>query len=445
MEYFAKIKLNEDSLQKYNAEHNDTMSKDSYVRQEFNWMKNSGIELVDLATFNVNDAMDAYKVYLMNYAMNFDSTALPMTYSTYLKRFRGQKDEIDILYAVLKKLKIEDVALSWTDTLELVAEDADNEWRGKSFYEFLSNEAFVYNADGSVLGVPDALYSQYLEIAETYNISGSEKERAKYYIKLYVEEELNSSAMLDCTSQIPIGYTTAEDGEYEVQACADLETFRVYTMIDDIIVRERKYNTLAELIERELVNLSYDELVAVDEDEIRYAKTKLSQTSFSVAQEFSVDVPGGKLEVIKVMDPEYPGVDVCFVPDVESETALSTPRVLIERPKDGHLRALVWDDPNNEDYTYNIPLLSRRREVTLAERLIGFYKDYDLYDYRDSLEAGDTDEDAIKRTAEDLTNPDAVTLLLNDLKEIATDADLSSEQKTELESLMRELRKLQQC
>ncbi len=79
------------------------------------------------------------------------------------------KDEIDVLYAVLSKLKIDDVVLSY-DGNGLVAKDNDNEWHGKEFYAFLVNEAFVFEDDGTVLGLSDNLLSDFTEQAEKYGI-----------------------------------------------------------------------------------------------------------------------------------------------------------------------------------------------------------------------------------------------------------------------------------
>lgn len=96
--------------------------------------------------------------------------------------------------------------------------------------------------------------------------------------------------------------------------------------------------------------------------------------------------------------------------------------------------------------------LERRRDKrllgkTVSERLVDFYKEYDYYDYRDSLGVGETDEDAIKRVDDDLAMPETVHLLIEQLGEFLSDENLSSEQKQELESLICELtirqRKLQ--
>lgn len=67
---------------------------------------------------------------------------------------------------------------------------------------------------------------------------------------------------------------------------------------------------------------------------------------------FELKIEGGYFRVDKSQDPEYPGIDVEFVPD--KHNGLSMPRILFEKPRDGKLRALIWNDPEQEDYTEEI-------------------------------------------------------------------------------------------
>lgn len=67
-----------------------------------------------------------------------------------------------------------------------------------------------------------------------------------------------------------------------------------------------------------------------------------------------VKVEGGYLYATISGDVDYPGICVEFVGDNESEDALSRPTVLIEKPVDDELRALVWGDEEDEDYTTEI-------------------------------------------------------------------------------------------
>ena len=73
--------------------------------------------------------------------------------------------ETEILYSVLGRLKIDDIALSY-DENGLVARDSDNEWHGAEFYHFLVDEAFVFEDDGSVLGIRSDLLDDFKALSE---------------------------------------------------------------------------------------------------------------------------------------------------------------------------------------------------------------------------------------------------------------------------------------
>ena len=67
-----------------------------------------------------------------------------------------------------------------------------------------------------------------------------------------------------------------------------------------------------------------------------------------------VRVTGGYLIATESGDTDYPGICVEFIADNERDDALSRPSVLIEKPIDGELRALIWADEEQEDYTREI-------------------------------------------------------------------------------------------
>lgn len=74
--------------------------------------------------------------------------------------------ESEIIYDVLSALKIDDVELDF-DGDGLVATDSmGNEWHGQEFYKFLVEEAFVFEDDGSVLGIRDELLKDFSELSE---------------------------------------------------------------------------------------------------------------------------------------------------------------------------------------------------------------------------------------------------------------------------------------
>ena len=67
-----------------------------------------------------------------------------------------------------------------------------------------------------------------------------------------------------------------------------------------------------------------------------------------------VTVEGGYLQATVSGDINYPGIWVEFVADDDTEEKLSRPTVLVEKPVGEELRALVWSDEDNEDYTTEI-------------------------------------------------------------------------------------------
>lgn len=71
-------------------------------------------------------------------------------------------------------------------------------------------------------------------------------------------------------------------------------------------------------------------------------------------EEIKVKVTGGYIRANPSSDPDYPGIDVEFVPDNYNGETLSLPRILFEKPIGDKLRVLIWDDPDNEDYTKEI-------------------------------------------------------------------------------------------
>lgn len=71
-------------------------------------------------------------------------------------------------------------------------------------------------------------------------------------------------------------------------------------------------------------------------------------------EQIIVKVEGGILRATKSEDPNYPGIDIEFIADEENENILSRPRVLFEKPVNGLLRTLIWNNSKSEDYSEEI-------------------------------------------------------------------------------------------
>lgn len=95
--------------------------------------------------------------------------------------------------------------------------------------------------------------------------------KAKAFIAEYCVREFGEDAKADFSdlSKIPIAYTTTEDEKHEIQVYVNLVDYRIETLVDDKRVQTERYSSLEEMIENALPYLSFDELVCVDEDELK--------------------------------------------------------------------------------------------------------------------------------------------------------------------------------
>lgn len=62
----------------------------------------------------------------------------------------------------------------------------------------------------------------------------------------------------------------------------------------------------------------------------------------------------GEFDVVASADYASIGVDIEFTPTDKKKQKGTLPRVLFECPKDGKLRILIWDDPNDKNYSKRI-------------------------------------------------------------------------------------------
>ncbi len=110
-------------------------------------------------------------------------------------------------------------------------------------------------------------------------------EKAKGLIAEFCSEEYDSEPDFSDLRKVDIAYTTITDEEVPVQVSVDLVDFRLDRSIDGIIVDSRKYGSLKELSEQELVDPDFDELVAFSEEQL--AKVALHGIRDKVVQRFA--------------------------------------------------------------------------------------------------------------------------------------------------------------
>lgn len=81
----------------------------------------------------------------------------------------------------------------------------------------------------------------------------------------------------------------------------------------------------------------------------------------------------------------------------------------------------------------------------LAERLTMFIKDLDFYDYMDSMEIDETDDDMVEKNRDMLTRPILVRAAIEVLEKVMTDGTLEKdeiEERERCQGLINELKEL---
>lgn len=136
-------------------------------------------------------------------------------------------------------------------------------------------------------------------------------------------------------------------------------------------IEQTCYDTLEEA--KQEMKKQYDACVyALDEpfdDEHSFCENKAAKLIFANGQtcywsiievpsnsdKIEIKVKDGYLKATTSEDPNFPGIDIEYIPEEIDELSISDPRILIEKPVDSNeLRALIWNDSQDEDYTDKI-------------------------------------------------------------------------------------------
>ena len=93
---------------------------------------------------------------------------------------------------------------------------------------------------------------------------------AKEIIDEYCREEFERDEGADYTnlSEVNVAYTTTEDDKHEIQANVNLVDFKIETLVDGTVIRTEQYDSLEDMTEQGLKNLSFDDLVYLSEEEL---------------------------------------------------------------------------------------------------------------------------------------------------------------------------------
>ena len=135
-----------------------------------------------------------------------------------------------------------------------------DEVNGYIFEEQLPNKELFSESDLSTLREIKAEHDR-------SNAEEAEKERtlekAKKLINDFCDKEYGSTGDFNDLHNVSLAYTTLTDDELPIQVTADLVDFKITFELNGEKYNEEKYNSLEDLIDYELSNLDFDELVYV--------------------------------------------------------------------------------------------------------------------------------------------------------------------------------------
>ena len=93
-------------------------------------------------------------------------------------------------------------------------------------------------------------------------------EIAKEFINDFCVAEYGSPADFSDLEKVGIAYTTVTDEEIPIQVNADLIHYRMERYLDGQFLERRQYESLDELIQNELAELDFDDLISVSDEEL---------------------------------------------------------------------------------------------------------------------------------------------------------------------------------
>ena len=162
--------------------------------------------------------------------------------------------------------------VEYTDPEQFEADVKKENWYGTPM------SIYVYkDRDGQTIPHPFIFQMdpppQHFEVIDNPFLTDPIMEKAMDLIDAYCRDEFQSDEGADYSdlTSVDVGYTTTEDEKHEIHARVNLESFKVETLVDDVMVRQEQYESLADMVENALPYLDFGELTAVSDEEI--AKT----------------------------------------------------------------------------------------------------------------------------------------------------------------------------
>lgn len=105
----------------------------------------------------------------------------------------------------------------------------------------------------------------------------------------YIKEYGDDTHLPTSENVYGLAYTTDEryGQEYEIQVNADLDKAALITTINSVVVKEEQYENLAEMTRLALENLSFDDLVSIEDEELQKAGIRIEENAPTFEQDSS--------------------------------------------------------------------------------------------------------------------------------------------------------------
>lgn len=278
--------------------------------------------------------------------------------------------ETEVLYDVLSALKIDDIDLTYEGGI-LVARDNDNLWSGKELYEFLVKEAFVFEKDGSVLGIRDELLKEFKELSESYGVPVKDSILNPYW-QQYNELKAENADKLFLYQVGDFFEALGEDAKDMAQALDLQLTHRTIgdnVTVDMCGIPKHRLETYLDM----LTDRGFDVAVCSLENGERKTYTIVSQNKEDPVE----SKPVGRIDYLhtdgKVRESIEYTSEYQFVKDIKEENYYGTPmEVVLYQDKDGNTIStkFVEDlDPPPQGFKRIPSPYLERAEKEIAEEL----------------------------------------------------------------------------
>ncbi len=324
--------------------------------------------------------------------------------------------ETEVLYKVLSSLKIDDIDLTYEGGI-LVARDNENMWSGNEIYAFLVDEVFVFQDDGTVLGIDDTLLNEFIGLCNENKVEFIDNRYSPLYRGYLTEKAENADKIV--LYQVGDFFESFNDDAKTMADSLELVlTSRAIGRDERVPMAGFPKHRLEAYLDM-LTDRGFDVAVCSLENGERKTYTIVSQNKEDPVESKVV----GRIDYFhtdgKVRESIEYTSEYQFIKDIKEETYYGTPMfIAVYADKEGVTIPLDFvrelDPPPHGLEIVPSPYL----EKSLYEKLVDFYEDIDFYGFRDTLEVGETKEDAVEKLANDLQYPESIDLAIKELENI---------------------------